>query len=89
MAPGLTYLVHNYQPICGMIIGTAMLVFTFSVNYGGTKVKVTELLKQTLYNNNERTEYLTAKFVAGISKFSLLFGLSLVLLAIYFLENIK
>ena len=84
-----TYLIHNAQPICGLVLGTILLVFTFLINYGRTKIKTTKWLKLKLYNNNERSDYLTAKFIDGISKFSLLFGLSLTLLAIYFLENIK
>jgi len=64
-------------------------VFTFLINHGRTKIQATTWLKLKLYKNNERSDYLAAKFIDGISKFSLLFGLSLVLLSVYFLENIK
>ena len=84
-----TYLVHNTQPICGLVLGTILLVFTFLINHGRTKIQATTWLKLKLYKNNERSDYLAAKFIDGISKFSMLFGLSLVLLSVYFLENIK
>jgi hypothetical protein len=85
----LTYLDKNYQPICGLIFGIFLLISTFLLNYGRTKTIATRWLRQNLYNNNERSVYLTMKFIDGISKFSLLFGLSLILLAIYFLERIR
>jgi uncharacterized integral membrane protein len=88
MAPSLKYLIHNYQPICGLILGIIMLVFTFLINYSRTKINTIEWLKQKLYKDNERSDYLTAKFIDGVSKYVLLVGLSLILLAIYFLQNI-
>ena len=84
---GSAYLAQNYQPIFGLVLGIFMLIFTFLINYGGTKIQATECLKRKLYNNSERSDYLTAKFIAGVSKYFLLVGLSLVLLAIYFLEK--
>jgi hypothetical protein len=82
------YLIHNAQPICGFIAGISLLMLTLFLNYGRTKIQAKAWLKRTFYNKNDRSDYLALKLIDGISKFSLLFGLGLVLLSIYYLQNI-
>ena len=84
-----SYLIEQCQPICGLILGVAMLVFTFLINLGNTKIIATRLIKNTFYHNSENSTHLTMKFLDGISKYFVVLGLMLIILSIYFLQNIK
>jgi hypothetical protein len=89
MSQNLAFITQHYQPIIGLIFGLVMLIVTCLINVGNTKMRTARWIRHALYNDDAQSEYLTQKFISGISKFFLLFGLMLVILALYFLQNIK
>jgi hypothetical protein len=84
-----SYLVEQYQPICGLILGVAMLVFTFLINFGNTKIRATKWVKRKLYDNNVKSDYLTRRLMDGIIKYFTLLGLMLIILAIFAKHQMK
>lgn len=81
------YLVERYQPICGMILGVLMLVAAVATNYGDAKEKTLRWTSHVILGDRSRSDAASRRFLDGITLYLILLGVSLITLAVYFLES--
>ena len=82
------YFIAHHQPIIGLIIGALMLLVAIVSNVGDRKVKLLNWIAKYRYRNGPVINSRASRFLDGLTLYLCLTGSMLIILAVYFLQNI-
>ena len=89
MSNFVLFAIEHYQPICGLVLGIIMILVAFVISYGKSGAKTTNWIKWSFYRNSLQSDFYTKELIKGVGTYLALLGVALVILAIYFLQNVK
>ena len=82
------YVVAHHQPIIGLFVGALMLLVAVVSNLGDTKMTVLNWIAKYRYRNSPMSDARARRSLDGLTLYLCLTGSMLIMLAVYFLQNI-